>query len=560
MKRRIGFTLIELLVVMAIIAILVAILVPAVQRVRATARSTQSKNNLSQMGKALKHYEGLGLGGLKHSGWQDKLLPYLDDEEQVFVDPADTNGPQSYALTNKVVSLGRNDHAKIAIIESDQETIEIQNLNCTGGSATITGDFAVRHLGTVNALLFGGSVRSFERAEIDLADPGQQPLVVWWLPDSEHGMVCGTVVVVDNPIPSPSPTGSEPDPTAEPGASEPAPGEPPCEGLTGRTVKITLAGANVYLNASEVQVYDMSGANVAKGKTATQSSTYPGAVASRAVDGIVAGAWSNGSIAHTNAQANPWWQVDLGGDVEIAKIVVWRRTDCCLERIAGALVEVIDASGTVVHSQNLGSFSSGNNETIEFCPVEIPGYDPESGFPELADLWVTDFTPQLGYSPYVACAGGVNWKAPIQWFQGNYAWPIQCGHSRGLRVDPGAGDGWTIMVNSNSYSYEVQVETYVLGAATGAAGIGAYDLKLKATRQCDGDIRLEATIHDSSSTFTVWLGEPGNGGQPLLPLIDMGSTTWNNWFNTHNYPGAVQNITPVSTVVQGSVTGSFPCE
>ncbi|MCG8586965.1 MAG: prepilin-type N-terminal cleavage/methylation domain-containing protein, partial [Pirellulales bacterium] len=50
MKRKPGFTLIELLVVMAIIAILVAIFLPAVQRMRANSRATQAKNNLAQMG------------------------------------------------------------------------------------------------------------------------------------------------------------------------------------------------------------------------------------------------------------------------------------------------------------------------------------------------------------------------------------------------------------------------------------------------------------------------------------------------------------------------------
>jgi prepilin-type N-terminal cleavage/methylation domain-containing protein len=89
MPKRKGFTLIELLVVIAIIAVLVGLLVPAVQKVRTAANSAQSKNNLKQIGLAVANADTtmgkmpmmFGQYGSTESGsfWYN-ILPYIEQD------------------------------------------------------------------------------------------------------------------------------------------------------------------------------------------------------------------------------------------------------------------------------------------------------------------------------------------------------------------------------------------------------------------------------------------------------------------------------------------------
>jgi prepilin-type N-terminal cleavage/methylation domain-containing protein/prepilin-type processing-associated H-X9-DG protein len=94
-SARFGFTLIELLVVIAIIAILIGLLVPAVQKVRASAAQIKCANNLKQIGLALHNYmdsnkslppngiftfNGTSMGQTSPWSALSRILPYIEQE------------------------------------------------------------------------------------------------------------------------------------------------------------------------------------------------------------------------------------------------------------------------------------------------------------------------------------------------------------------------------------------------------------------------------------------------------------------------------------------------
>ncbi|MCP4886041.1 MAG: DUF1553 domain-containing protein, partial [Planctomycetaceae bacterium] len=105
-------------------------------------------------------------------------------------------------------------------------------------------------------------------------------------------------------------------------------------------VRITNLGKNQILSLAEVQVF-RGDVNVALQGTATQHSTAYGGPAQYAIDGNTDGVFANKSVTHTATVENPWWELDLGDQQSVDKIVLWNRKEAST-RLSNFTVELLD--------------------------------------------------------------------------------------------------------------------------------------------------------------------------------------------------------------------------
>ena len=146
-------------------------------------------------------------------------------------------------------------------------------------------------------------------------------------------------------------------------------------GVCGVAIATFLLGSGLVfqtnvVKATEPSVAAVAGENIAAHKSASQSSTYYDADASRAVDGNRDNNYRHHSVTHTNFQDHSWWKVDLAKEEGVGTVRIYNRGDGDVaNRLSNFDVILLDKDGKEVTRQHVDSLNNQPTIDVQFSGV-----------------------------------------------------------------------------------------------------------------------------------------------------------------------------------------------